>query len=148
MGLFGTYLHADGGWSEIDPENPPAEQPDGPWLILDVYDSDIGTIHYAPSGSATGEAFLGFTPRVYFENPHASAPTDRRLEAAGLAQWAQAVTGRPVLADVEAFLACDELEGDDDLDPQDEAEIFVEVKAARLFAALGLPAPEALTARR
>ncbi|MEV7986869.1 hypothetical protein [Micromonospora sp. NPDC085948] len=58
-----------------------------PWLLVDIHDSDSATLTYRPAGPGTGVAYLGYTPRTYFENPDASAPTDAVREAAGLSAW-------------------------------------------------------------
>ncbi len=58
-----------------------------PWLLVDIHDSDIATIAYRPTGSGSGVAYLGVTPRTYFEDPGASAPSDVAREAGGLVEW-------------------------------------------------------------
>ena len=102
------------------------------------------TVQYAPHGDATGIAFLGFTPRTYFEDETASEPTDRQLEALGLAQWWASTQSGPVdldakAAEVQTFLAEDLAPGlEEDLDEED---IFVERKAERFLSAIGVPVP-------
>ncbi len=94
-------------------------------------------------------AYLGFTPRIYFEDPGASAPTDIETEAAGLAGWVVLALGaaegdlaeriRPFLAeDVEP--AWTESGASDD-GGIDDAELFVEVRTVRFLEALGLAPP-------
>jgi hypothetical protein len=146
VGFFGAYLYADGSWTEVDPDGAESATPVTPWLFLSIHDSDVATVRYAPSGSGTGEAFLGNTPRNYWENPDASAPTNPALEADGLASWTRvAQTGAaPAAETIEAFLASDEDEGpDDDADAPDE-DVFVELKCVRFLGALGLPLPRDL----
>jgi hypothetical protein len=118
--------------------------------------SDIATLTYRPPGPGSGTAYLGHTPRTYFENPDASAPTDVAREAAGLGSWwAQRHGGAGDTertakeAELAAYLAADRDPADIDLDDEDDdlddAEIFVEVKTARFLAALDLPVPGDLT---
>ena len=131
MGLFGTFTYSAGDWTSVD-------SPTEPWLVIDVHDSDIATVDYRPAGDAAGRCYLGFQPRVYFEDPDASAPADNAAEARGLAHWARLATGRDVdPADVAALLAPD----DEDADPED---LFVEDTVRRLLELLGLPVPEEL----
>ncbi|MDG4750289.1 hypothetical protein O7630_05015 [Micromonospora sp. WMMD718] len=157
MGFFGTYLFNGHRWTA----HHPAEQPTipEPWLLVDIHDSDIATITYRPPGPGSGVAYLGDTPRTYFENPDASAPTDAAREAAGLGAWWAHQHGRAggtereaKEADLAVYLAEDldpadiDLDHDDDEDDEglDDAEIFVEVKTARFLAALDLPVPDDL----
>ena len=133
MGLFGTFTYSAGSWTSTDS---PAE----PHLAVDVHDSDIATVDYRPAGDAAGRFYLGFQPRVYFEDPDASAPVDAAAETAGFARWAQLATGRVVdPQDVLPLLAPD----DEDADPED---LFVEDTVTRLLELAGLPVPEELTA--
>jgi hypothetical protein len=156
MGFFGTFVFDGAAWLT----EPGAEKRVGePSLLVNIHDSDIATIVYRPSGPGAGIAFLGETPRSYFEDDDASEPTDVAREAKGLAAWWR--LRHPAATDAEAaakerelagFLAAD---GDPDAEFdvadefEDEAmsdeEIFVEVKTARFVAALGLPALEDLT---
>lgn len=156
MGFFGQF-HFDGrAWTAPNDDQEP------PWLSIDIHDSDIATITYEPAGPGTGIAFLGDTPRGYFEEEDASEPTDTAREAAGLAQWWALIHDEGAVGTKErelvAFLAEDAEPGDVgakagdrddpddlyDLDEIDEAEVFVEVKAARFIAALDLPVPDDL----
>jgi hypothetical protein len=166
MGFFGGYIFDGRNWLEFEPSSGTAPKVGSPWLKVVIFDSDIADISYHPAGPGTGVAYLGFTPRVYFEDENASAPTDIEREAAGLAAWVAAYQGggdETALQDlITPFLASDDLEdeedpdddqdawGDDDesgedLDEDpDDAGTFVEVKLARLFEAIGLPLPDAL----
>jgi hypothetical protein len=83
MGYFGSWLYRDGRWSA----GPAPESGEGRWLHLDVHDSDIAILSYAPASTEAGVAYLGFTPRVLFEDESASAPTDPDREAAALGAW-------------------------------------------------------------
>jgi hypothetical protein len=142
MGLFATWMYVDAAWSHVPPDADPAGSE--PWLWLDIHDSDFVTIQYAPRGEATGIAFLGFTPRTYFEDETASDPTDRQREALGLAQWWAATrSGRVDLeakaAEIQVLLAEDLAPGlEEDLDEED---IFVELKTGRFLSAIGVPLP-------
>jgi hypothetical protein len=152
MGFFGTFVFDGSAWLT----EPGAEKRIGePSLLVDIHDSDIATIVYRPAGAGSGVAYLGFTPRSYFEDDAASAPTDVAREAAGLTAWWRL---RASVSDAEAAAKEQELAGylaediapDEDIDAAeigaelDDAEVFVEVKTARFLAALGLPLPEDL----
>jgi hypothetical protein len=165
MGFFGTYLFADGAWRSeaVAPSHDELWQPIRggeppvavePWLLVDIHDSDITTVTYSPAGPGSGVAYLGITPRSYFERDDASAPTDVRREAAGLTGWWRLVHGAAASeaadkeSEIAAFLAHDldpsEVVGDEedeDDDDLDEAEVFVEIKTGRFLAMLGLPVP-------
>ncbi|OMQ15838.1 hypothetical protein A7K94_0206660 [Modestobacter sp. VKM Ac-2676] len=132
MGLFGTFTYSAGTWTSPDARREP-------WLAVDVHDSDVATVDYRPAGDAGGRCYLGFQPRVYFEDPTASAPVDNDVEAHGLARWARLATGREVdPGEVAALLAPD----DEDDDPED---LFVEQTVRRLLELTGVPVPEELT---
>lgn len=143
MGYFGSWLHRDGQWTKA-----PVPEDGERFLHVDVHDSDITTLRYRPEGSGTGVAYLGVTPRIYFENETASDPTDPDREALGLAEWAEPTSGDPVSAlapAIRPFLAEDvEPEWDEEEEPGelDDGEIFVEIKTIRLLDLLGLPEPE------
>ena len=156
MGFFGTYRFHDRQWQEIDPDR--GFQLAGPWLVVSIHDSDFTSVVYHPKGSGTGLAYLGFTPRSYFEDEQASDPTEVDSEATGLAQWWADLRGGATSLQMDAkaeeligFLAEDlasaELEeewdedGDEELDDED---VFVEVKTVRFLAALELDPPAAL----
>ena len=152
MGFFGTYAYEHGSWKTLsEGELPPLAEP---FLWIDIHDSDITSVVYAPAGPGAGVAYLGLTPRTYFENPNASDPTDVLREAAGLAAWwALSNSGNVPAKQAEllAFLAEDEdpngFEWDEseDVDEIDDGEVFVEVKTRRFLAALDLPLPDGLS---
>jgi hypothetical protein len=166
MGFFGGYIFDGRTWLEFEPSSGTVPEVGSPWLKVVIFDSDIADISYHPAGPGTGVAYLGFTPRVYFEDENASAPTDVEREAAGLAAWVAAYQGggdeRALQDLIVPFLASDDEEdpegedddqdawGDDDEsdeDPDedlDDADTFVEVKLARLFEVIGLPLPDDL----
>ena len=156
MGFFGTYLYDGIRWEKYqsDQHCDLAE----PWLMVNIYDSDIATVVYRPAGPGAGVAYLGYTPRTYFEDVEASAPTDVAREAAGLAMWwgqARGVAGEAERVAKErqlvAYLAEDidpaeiDVDEDEDVDHLDDAEIFVEVETARFLAVMGLPVPDDLS---
>lgn len=158
-GFFGAQLWAAGVWTEIDQSGEAFDAPDEPWLFVSIHDSDIAALQYAPSGAGTGQAFLGLTPRDYFDDPRASDATDPVREGLGLAAWARRATGATLdPSTVEGFLAAD-LTGDEtgtgDLDLSsfeltdglDEAEVFVELKVAQLLAVMGVAVPQEFNSR-
>ncbi|GLY52829.1 hypothetical protein [Lentzea sp. NBRC 102530] len=153
MGFFGTFAYENGSWKTLsEGELPPLAEPS---LWIDVHDSDITSVVYAPAGPGSGVAYLGLTPRTYFENPNASDPTDVLREAAGLAAWwGELNPGGDVpsmQAELLQYLAEDEdphgFEWDEseDVDEIDDGEVFVEVKTRRFLTALGLPLPAELS---
>jgi hypothetical protein len=152
VGFFGTYAYEHGSWKTLpEGELPPLAEP---FLWIDIHDSDITSVVYAPAGPGAGVAYLGLTPRTYFENPNASDPTDVLREAAGLAAWWALSNSGDVpakQAELLAFLAEDEdpngFEWDEseDVDEIDDGEVFVEVKTRRFLAALDLPLPDGLS---
>ncbi len=122
---------------------------------MEIHDSDIAVLRYEPVGPRSGTAYLGHTPRTYFEDESASAPTDVLREAEGLASWLAGQQGRSDEAElrelIASFLAHDIPEPlDDDADLEDDADglgdtdIFVEVKVSKFFNAIGLPVPDEL----
>jgi len=148
MGFFATYQFDGSTWAEGDPEAGPTGPE--PWLWVDVHDSDFATIRYAPAGPGTGVAFLNSTPRAYFGSEDASPQTDVEREALGLAQWwsghspGGSVVGQESKRyEIAALLASDDDEMADG-EETDDADIFAEIKAARLLKTLGLPMPEGI----
>jgi hypothetical protein len=176
MGFFGGYIFDGNDWLEFEPAEGTAPEVGSQWLKVVIIDSDIADISYHPAGPGTGVAYLGYTPRVYFEDETASAPTDVEREAAGLAAWVAAYQGggdEAALQDlITPFLASDDDEegagqdddeedegwGDEDEpdeddededeedDDEDDDEAFVETKLVRLLSAIGLPLPDDLLA--
>ena len=155
MGFFGTYLYDSSGWTAWQAGKVPATAER--WLYVDIHDSDIATVMYRPAGPGSGTAYLGYTPRTYFENEDASAATDVPREASGLAAWWESDLAEGVSdedrtakeAELASYLAGDQSEGDaldatDDIDDASDDDVFVEVKAARFLTALGLSLPEDL----
>lgn len=145
VGFFGTYAFEHGQWKTLsEGELPPLDEPS---LWIDIHDSDITSVVYTPVGPGSGVAYLGLTPRTYFENPNASDPTDVLREAAGLAAWWALHDSGDVAAkqaELLGFLASDENPEDFSLaegEDVEEADVFVEIKTARFLEALGLPVP-------
>ena len=109
---------------------------DEPYLFVDVHDSDIATVQYRPTTTATGRSCLGVEPRHDVQDESASEPVDRRAEAEGFAQWVREVHGRDVdPADVLALRAPEE-------EPDDDGYAFVEDTLERLLDLIGLPLPD------
>ncbi|MFC0114655.1 hypothetical protein [Kibdelosporangium aridum] len=146
MGFFGTYLYDGDKWTPHDND----VRPDlaGPWLTVDIHDSDIATISYSPADPGTGVAYIGVTPRIYFDDETASAPTDVAREAEGLAAWREELGASAVISDdLVDFLAEDEAEdwdSDEDSDDLADTEVFVEAKVVEFLTALSLPVPDDL----
>jgi hypothetical protein len=126
MGFSATWVFADGGWSQAAPAS-------GPYLVVEIHDSDIATVDYAPSDGA-GRFHLGFQPRDYFEDPDASERYDLDAEATAFVTWARKVHG----ADVEVGHIRSLLAEDGEEEPDDA---FVEETVVRLLKLLGLPLP-------
>lgn len=153
MGFFGSYLYADGHWHEEELSSEPIAAE--PWLHASVHDSDFTAVTYRPTGPGSGVAFLGYTPRSYFEMDDASPPTDVARESAGLTHWWALLHGVTSTEEIAAknaeligYLAKDldstNTESDADDDTDDDAELFAEIKTSRFLATLGLPLPEDL----
>jgi hypothetical protein len=148
VGFFGGYVFDGRTWHDFDPDSDQTLDVTASWLSVLIHDSDVATVRYEPAGPGSGTAYLGITPRIYFDDESASAPTDVRREVDGLAFWL-ARQGRIDSAElrelIASFLASDnpdeQPEDDDDLD---EAEIFVEIKVSQFLEAVGLPVPEEL----
>ena len=128
MGLFGKFAYSAGRWSTGGPTAVP-------FLIIDVHDSRIATVDYRAADASGGRFFLGYEPRVYFEEPDAGAPVDTAAESEGFARWVLDAEGRTVdPAEVQNLMA-----SPDGAPPADEV---VEDTVVRLVALAGLPAPD------
>ena len=128
MGLFGKFAHSAGRWTRGAPTAVP-------FLLVDVHDSRIATIDYRGADASGGRFFLGYEPRVYFEEPDASPPVDTQAEAEGFARWLREAEGRDVdPADVRRLMA-----SPDGAPPTDEV---VEETLGRLRRLAGLPSPD------
>jgi hypothetical protein len=146
VGFFGGYIFDGSTWHGFDPDSDQRPDLAAPWLSVYIHDSDIASVRYEPAGPGSGTAYLGYTPRTYFDDESASAPADVLREAEGLAVWLARQQGRSDEAElrelIASFLASDSREQqDDDLD---DASIFVEVKVSRFLNAVGLPVPHEL----
>ena len=125
MGLFGKFAYSDGRWSRGGPTAVP-------FLLVDVHDSDVATVDYRSADATGGRFFLGYEPRVYFDEPGAGDPVDTAAEAQGFADWLRGATGREVdPAEVRPLLA-----HPDGAPPED---VVVEETVDRLLALAGLP---------
>jgi hypothetical protein len=132
MGFFGAFTFSGGAWTS---GGPPSE----PYLVIDIHDSDIASVEYRPAVDAGGRFYLGYQPRIYFEDPTASDPVDIDAEAHGFAHWTGLVTGRAIAPpDLVVLLAPD----DEEAEPED---LFVEDTVKRLLQLAGLPVPEDLS---
>ena len=128
MGLFGKFAYSAARWSRGGPTAVP-------FLLLDVHDSDIATVDYRFADASGGRFFLGYEPRIYFEEPDGADPVDTRAEAEGFVRWAKEAADADVeTEDVERLMASPE-----GAPPGDES---VELTVEKLLALAGLPLPE------
>jgi hypothetical protein len=128
VGYFGKLAYSDGQWSTGRPTAVP-------FLLIDVHDSDLATVDYRAADASGGRFYLGYEPRIYFDEPDSAAPVDVQAESEGFARWAQDVGGTPVEpADVQGLMAAP-----DGSPPTDEV---VEQTVERLLTLAGLPRPE------
>jgi hypothetical protein len=128
VGYFGKLSYSDGRWNTGGPTAVP-------FLLIDVHDSDIATVDYRAADATGGRFFLGYEPRIYFEEPDAGAPVDTRAEAEGFARWVRDAGG----TDVEPAAVEDLMAAPDGAPPEDEV---VEQTVERLLALAGLPSPD------
>jgi len=147
-GFFGGYVFDGSSWHDFDPDSGQIPAGAAPWLSIYVYDSDLATVWYEPAGFGSGTAYLGYTPRAYFDDELASAAADVTREAAGLASWLArsraGLTRRNFRSWTAPFIADDIPEQLDDLDDddagfEDDADILVEIKVSRFLKAIGVP---------
>jgi hypothetical protein len=125
VGLFGTFAYSDGQWRSGRPTAVP-------FLLVDVHDSDIATVDYRFADASGGRFFLGYEPRVYFEQAGAAPPVDTDAEAEGFARWVREAAERDVdPADVRRLMAAP-----DGAPPEDEV---VEETVEKLVDLAGLP---------
>ena len=128
MGYFGKLAYSDGQWRFGAPTAVP-------FLLVDVHDSDIATIDYRAADASGGRFYLGYEPRVYFEEPDAGDPVDTPTEAEGFARWVKDTAGTDVDAeDVRQLMA-----SPDGAPPRDDV---VEETVEKLLELAGLPLPE------
>ena len=147
MGFFGGYIFDGSTWHGFDPDSDQRLDIAAPWLSVYIHDSDIATVRYEPIGLGSGTAYLGYTPRTYFDDESASVPADVLREAEGLAFWLARQQGRSDESElrdlIASFLAGDTRE--QQFNDLDDAGIFVEVKVSRFLNAVGLPVPHELS---
>jgi hypothetical protein len=127
-----------------------------PWLQIYIHDSDFTAVTYRPTGAGSGSAYLGDTPRTYFQDEDASPLTDVEREAVGLTQWWSLVHGAtaeehtsPKQVQIRRFLAADlaleSLADDgDDAESIEDEDVFVEIKTGAFLTTLDLPLPQGL----
>jgi hypothetical protein len=128
VGYFGKFAYSAGRWSTGGPTAVP-------FLLLDVHDSDIATVDYRAADATGGRFFLGYEPRIYFEEADAGAPVDTRAEAEGFARWVLDAEGRAVDPDeVQRLMA-----SPSGARPEDDV---VEDTVERLLTLAGLPLPD------
>ena len=125
MGLFGTFAWSDGRWTSGRPTAVP-------FLLVDVHDSDIATVDYRSADATGGRFFLGYEPRIYYEEPGSGDPVDTAAEAQGFVDWVRTATGRAVDPAVVRPLMADP----DGAAPE---HVVVEETVDRLVALAGLP---------
>jgi len=128
VGFFGKFAYSAGRWSTGAPTAVP-------FLLVDVHDSDLATVDYRAADASGGRFFLGYEPRIYFEEPDGADPVDTHAEAEGFARWAREAGGTEVdPAEVQRLMA-----SPDGAPPGDEV---VEETVGKLLALAGLPAVE------
>ncbi|CAA9234271.1 MAG: hypothetical protein AVDCRST_MAG52-1228 [uncultured Blastococcus sp.] len=128
MGYFGKLAYSDGRWAFGGPTAVP-------FLLIDVHDSDIATVDYRAADASGGRFYLGYEPRLYFEEPAAGDPVDTAAEAEGFTRWARDAGG----ADVDPTEVQRLMASPDGAPPADEV---VEQTVERLLGLAGLPLPE------
>jgi hypothetical protein len=87
VGFFGGYVFDGSSWHGFDLDSDHRLDIAAPWLSVNIHDSDIATVRYELHGPGSGTAYLGYTPRTYFDDESASEPADVLREAEGLALW-------------------------------------------------------------
>jgi hypothetical protein len=123
--MFATLAYSDGRWHRGRPTAVP-------FLLVDVHDSDLATVDYRFADASGGRFYLGYEPRIYFEQSDAGLPVDTGAEAEGFARWARDAAERDVdPADVQRLMAAP-----DGAPPEDEV---VEQTVEKLVALAGLP---------
>lgn len=150
MGYFGTWLLEGGTWSSA--EVPAHGDTSARWLHIEIHDSDYAAIRYSPVNGGNGVAYVGMTPRVYFEDEAASAPTDVTAESSAIATWvADTVGGDPSrLRKIAAGYLADDSEPDwESILPLDgsvssipDEDVFVEQRIARFLDEMGIGLPD------
>jgi len=133
MGTFERFALIDGRWATVGYDAPVSAP-----LVIDIHDSDIATVQFESATGPQGRFYLGFEPRIYFDDPTENVPIDRSAQAVAFASWAQTELGVEVAsAAIETLLASN------DADDEPEA-VFVEESVEELIGLLQLPLPDAL----
>jgi hypothetical protein len=128
VGYFGKLAYSAGRWTNGRPTAVP-------FLLIDVHDSDIATVDYRAADATGGRFFLGYEPRIYFEETDAGAPVDVRAESEAFSRWLHESEGTDVdPAAVQRLMA-----SPDGAPPEDDV---VEVTVERLLTLSGLPLPD------
>jgi hypothetical protein len=129
MGGFEGFVYGGGAWG--------GDPADTPSLRIEVHDSDIAKVEYAPAPPGLGRFYLGFQPRDFFDDPAESEPVDLAAESEAFAEWALLVGAVDVEAKhVRRLLAEEHVD-----EPEDT---FVEETVERLVRLVGLPIPDGL----
>jgi hypothetical protein len=89
VGHFGKYAYSAGRWSTDGPTAVP-------FLLIDIHDGDVATVDYRAADASGGRFFLGYEPRIYFEESDAASPVDITAESEGFARWALEAEGTDV----------------------------------------------------
>ncbi|MCV2393902.1 hypothetical protein OEB99_06245 [Actinotalea sp. M2MS4P-6] len=135
MGMFERLAFIDGRWVTVA-HGEPVSAP----LVVDIHDSSIATVQFESEAGPRGYFYLGYEPRIYFDDPKQNAPVDRPAAAGAFSSWARAELGVEVAsAAVESLLASNDAEAEPEA-------VFVEETVEELITLLGLPLPEALQA--
>lgn len=132
MGQFVTYFYVGKKWQTTKPRLRKAS------LSIEIHDSDIATVEYAPSGRGAGRFYVGVHPRDYFGDSSAGDSVNEEAEVDGIASWASVVT--QTKPDRDRLLTLIAKEGD-------EAEpefVFVEEAVGALLRELGVAVPTEL----
>lgn len=150
VGYFGSWLFDAGTWASA--QAPAGGDVTGHWLHVEIHDSDYAVIRYSPRLGGSGVAYIGMTPRIYFEDETASAPTDVATESSAIATWvANAAGGDPAQLQltIASYLAEDITPDWDSILPLDGSpssmaaeDVFVEQRVARFLEATGLGVPD------
>ena len=128
MGYFGKHAFSSGRWTTGAPTAVP-------FLLLDVHDSDIATLDYRAADASGGRFFLGYEPRIYFDEPDAATPVDVAAEAQGFARWVRETSG----VEIDPAEVAELMAAPDGAPPRDEV---VEETVERLLALARLPRPD------
>ena len=99
--MFERFALVDGRWAAGRPNEPISEP-----LVVAIHDSDIAVVQFASEDGARGSFYLGYEPRIYFDDPNGSTPVDRPAVAVAFSRWARAELGVEVSpAAVEGLMA-------------------------------------------